>query len=510
MNGFDTVCQEGEDGKQNDKLAQKELDAIAAAESSCAKTLKQLSTSRYYAFDGLTKIGTLNDAWITFRTGLLGMMSQNYETNARDIRAHGNALFKLRKLQRKKRKVLVEKGQIILATYARINQKQIQAREAYEKAVDTAENIIREGEDDQRIANAIKCVDNAYFAYQDASEERKKGQKTYKEQIGELLDELERLQRVRYAEWARVRKSMTEEREKLYDTFKMLLAATERSLEKVDVEYDTDLFVKRFPAPEAMEPLPEPCAPLDLMPDIVRRRVYPAAPKVGPPKRPPAKIGKSLSHGSSSIIRIPVPPGAKAGQKICVSHQGQDFYVAVPNDAAARGTGTFPVRLPNAKKSNGNANGRLTQLRRAHTDETPKRHRSIGKDILLKALSPSTSQKDAAAKARLSTPVSQTELVRALRSSTKQPLFCIAKYDFNGSKSDDLSFREGDQIVLIDEAIRADGWWKGSLNGAVGFFPKNYVRVVTGEERPLPPLPPRMSAKAPSRPPRARWRRLRP
>jgi hypothetical protein len=48
----------------------------------------------------------------------------------------------------------------------------------------------------------------------------------------------------------------------------------------------------------------------------------------------------------SIIVRLPVPENAKPGQIMEVSHVGRRFHVRVPQDAATRGTGTFPAQFP--------------------------------------------------------------------------------------------------------------------------------------------------------------------
>ena len=56
----------------------------------------------------------------------------------------------------------------------------------------------------------------------------------------------------------------------------------------------------------------------------------------------------------------------------------------------------------------------------------------------------------------------------------------VAQYSCNAEASDELSFEAGDRIVVT----RQDdiGWWEGSLNGKIGLFPSNYVRLATAAE----------------------------
>lgn len=51
-----------------------------------------------------------------------------------------------------------------------------------------------------------------------------------------------------------------------------------------------------------------------------------------------------------------------------------------------------------------------------------------------------------------------------------------ALYDFNGS-SDELTFKAGDEIVVINEVL--DGWWMGLLDGKQGLFPTPYTEAVS-------------------------------
>lgn len=55
-----------------------------------------------------------------------------------------------------------------------------------------------------------------------------------------------------------------------------------------------------------------------------------------------------------------------------------------------------------------------------------------------------------------------------------------ALYDLISYEQDELSFRKGDIITVIESVYR--DWWRGSLpNGKVGIFPLNYVRPVVSK-----------------------------
>ena len=50
-------------------------------------------------------------------------------------------------------------------------------------------------------------------------------------------------------------------------------------------------------------------------------------------------------------------------------------------------------------------------------------------------------------------------------------------YDYTAQNDDELPFGKGQ---LINVLSREDpDWWKGELNGSVGLFPSNYVKLTT-------------------------------
>jgi len=53
-------------------------------------------------------------------------------------------------------------------------------------------------------------------------------------------------------------------------------------------------------------------------------------------------------------------------------------------------------------------------------------------------------------------------------------------YDLISYEPDELSFRKGDVITVIESVYR--DWWRGSLtNGKVGIFPLNYVTQIVNK-----------------------------
>jgi len=50
-----------------------------------------------------------------------------------------------------------------------------------------------------------------------------------------------------------------------------------------------------------------------------------------------------------------------------------------------------------------------------------------------------------------------------------------AIYDFNATEANELSFKAGDQIKILEQQ---GNWWKGEINGRTGILPSNYVTMM--------------------------------
>ena len=49
-----------------------------------------------------------------------------------------------------------------------------------------------------------------------------------------------------------------------------------------------------------------------------------------------------------------------------------------------------------------------------------------------------------------------------------------ALYDYTAQNKDELSFKEGDIIYILDTN---SSWWKANCNGKIGLIPSNYGKI---------------------------------
>ncbi|KAG7192339.1 uncharacterized protein KQ657_001737 [Scheffersomyces spartinae] len=89
------------------------------------------------------------------------------------------------------------------------------------------------------------------------------------------------------------------------------------------------------------------------------------------------------------------------------------------------------------------------------------------------------------------------------RSGASGSLQAIAEYDCEADESNEISFKEGDLIVDIEQID--EEWWKGkhSKTGNVGLFPSSYVSLKSEETSSAatgatPPAPPARASPAPA------------
>ena len=53
-----------------------------------------------------------------------------------------------------------------------------------------------------------------------------------------------------------------------------------------------------------------------------------------------------------------------------------------------------------------------------------------------------------------------------------------AQYNYKGEMKCDLVFRKGQIIQVITRSETQNDWWEGKLDGRVGIFPANYVKLL--------------------------------
>nr|XP_023677020.1 SH3 domain-containing protein 21 [Paramormyrops kingsleyae] len=77
---------------------------------------------------------------------------------------------------------------------------------------------------------------------------------------------------------------------------------------------------------------------------------------------------------------------------------------------------------------------------------------------------------------------------------------CQVMFDYKSVLDDELDLKKGDIVTVISKDSEDEGWWEGELNGRRGFFPDNFVMVLT-----VPHLPGAMSQpparQSPEKPP---------
>ncbi|KAM6098173.1 rho guanine nucleotide exchange factor 7 isoform 3-T3 [Theristicus caerulescens] len=69
--------------------------------------------------------------------------------------------------------------------------------------------------------------------------------------------------------------------------------------------------------------------------------------------------------------------------------------------------------------------------------------------------------------------------------NSNHQLVVRAKFNFQQTNEDELSFSKGDIIHVT--RVEEGGWWEGTLNGKTGWFPSNYVREIKSNEKPVSP-----------------------
>ncbi|XP_076409849.1 rho guanine nucleotide exchange factor 7 isoform X5 [Peromyscus maniculatus bairdii] len=69
--------------------------------------------------------------------------------------------------------------------------------------------------------------------------------------------------------------------------------------------------------------------------------------------------------------------------------------------------------------------------------------------------------------------------------NSNSQLVVRAKFNFQQTNEDELSFTKGDVIHVT--RVEEGGWWEGTHSGRTGWFPSNYVREIKPSEKPVSP-----------------------
>ena len=64
---------------------------------------------------------------------------------------------------------------------------------------------------------------------------------------------------------------------------------------------------------------------------------------------------------------------------------------------------------------------------------------------------------------------------------------CEVVFPYKSVNEDELDLLPGQVIQVISKELEDPGWWKGSVDGKVGVFPDNFVKIIKKSAR-KPPL----------------------
>ncbi|KAI9304849.1 SH3 domain-containing protein [Cunninghamella echinulata] len=74
------------------------------------------------------------------------------------------------------------------------------------------------------------------------------------------------------------------------------------------------------------------------------------------------------------------------------------------------------------------------------------------------------------------------EKVSSSSSSNNNPVLAKVLQDYEAQDPEELSLWLNGIVTVLDQSI-ADGWWKGDLNGKIGVFPANHVKLIDTHEQ---------------------------
>lgn len=70
--------------------------------------------------------------------------------------------------------------------------------------------------------------------------------------------------------------------------------------------------------------------------------------------------------------------------------------------------------------------------------------------------------------------------IKRTESPNIYPFIIFGKYDFDAKEHDEISFKRGDPILVLEkDDVHKDGWWKGkTVNKLVGLFPVEFTTFI--------------------------------
>lgn len=60
----------------------------------------------------------------------------------------------------------------------------------------------------------------------------------------------------------------------------------------------------------------------------------------------------------------------------------------------------------------------------------------------------------------------------------RQKELCQVEFAYSPQNEDELELNVGEIITIVSKDAQDVGWWKGEINGRVGVFPDNFVKML--------------------------------
>ena len=60
---------------------------------------------------------------------------------------------------------------------------------------------------------------------------------------------------------------------------------------------------------------------------------------------------------------------------------------------------------------------------------------------------------------------------------------CEVVFSYQGIGKDELTLQVGQVVNIITKEVEDAGWWKGELDGVVGVFPENFVKLIAKDDK---------------------------